>query len=134
MEENKLVNEEVVQEEQPQEENKKKTILIVEDEDISYEMMVHKKRYDAAYYQVPTSLDSLEIAEVKNRLLEKYTEEELGKPEEEQSREIKIDTVQYVLDIYSKRNVWFMIDEKYGEYRIIMYYDNEFNHSDGEDL
>ena len=107
---------------------------ISDDEDISYEMMVHKKRYDAAFYQVPTSLDSLEIAEVRNRLLEKYTEEELAKPEEEQSREVKIDTVQYVLDKYSKRNVWFMIDEKYGEYRIIMYYDNEFNHSDGEDL
>ena len=107
---------------------------ISDDENISYEMIAHKKRYDAAFYQVPASVDSLEIAEVRNRLLEKYTEEELGKPEEEQPKEIKIDTVQYVLDIYSKRNVWFMIDEKYGEYRIIMFYDNEFNHSDGEDL
>ena len=34
----------------------------------------------------------------------------------------------------TKRLVWFMIGEKYGKYRIFMFYDNEFNHSNGEDL
>lgn len=39
-------------------------------------------------------------------------------------------------DMFEKLNrcVWFMIGEKYGDYRIQMYYDNEYNHSDGEDL
>lgn len=32
------------------------------------------------------------------------------------------------------KQVWFMISEHYGEYLIVMYYDNEYNHSDGEDL
>ncbi len=36
---------------------------------------------------------------------------------------------------YSKRPVWFMIaDYSYGEYYIVMYYDNEYNHANGEDL
>ena len=33
-----------------------------------------------------------------------------------------------------KRVVWFMINKIYGEYYIIMYYDNEYNRSNGEDL
>ncbi len=37
-------------------------------------------------------------------------------------------------ELFSKRPVWFLISEKYGEYRINMFYDNEYNHSDGEDL
>lgn len=105
-----------------------------DEEDISYEMTVHKKRYDAAFFQKPASIDSLEIMEIRDRLMEKYSEEELTKPADEQSEDIKFDTAQYMLELYSKRNVWFLIDEEYGKYRIIMYYDNEFNHSDGEDL
>lgn len=66
-----------------------------EEENISYEMIVHKKRYEASFYQVPNELDSLELMEIKDRLLEKYTEEELGKPAEERSTELKIDITQY---------------------------------------
>lgn len=68
-----------------------------EDEDISYEMLVHKKRYEAAYCQS-------------------------SNPEE-------------TYDLLSKKSVWFTIREMiYGQYSIIMYYDNEYNHADGEDL
>lgn len=36
---------------------------------------------------------------------------------------------------YSNRLVWFKISETgYDKYRIVMYYDNEYNHADGEDL
>lgn len=34
----------------------------------------------------------------------------------------------------ANRNVWFMIDGKYGQYRIAMYYDNKYNQANGEDL
>ena len=106
-----------------------------ESEDISYEMLVHKKRYEAAFYQLPTKTDTLEMqAGLRERLLEKYTPEQLENPTEEQQTDIKYEAVMYMLDLYSKRSVWFMIDEQYGQYRILMYYDNEFNHSDGEDL
>lgn len=67
-----------------------------ESEDISYEMSVHKKRYEAAYYQLSSS-----------------------------------DTTDELL---SKKLVWFMISEYHGEYYITMFYDNEYNHADGEDL
>ena len=104
-------------------------------EDISYEMLVHKKRYEAAFYQLPTQKDTLEMqTTLRAKLLEKYSEEKLENPTEEQRLDIKYEATMYMLDLYSKRSVWFMIDEHYGRYRIIMFYDNEFNHSDGEDL
>lgn len=104
-------------------------------EDISYEMLVHNKRYEAAFYQLPTQIDTLEMqTALRAKLLEKYSEEQLDNPTEEQQADIKYEAMMYMLDLYSKRSVWFMIDKQYGRYRIIMYYDNEFNHSDGEDL
>lgn len=63
-----------------------------DEENISYEMLVHNKRYEAAYFQSPGIADS------------------------------------------DKRLVWFMICGKYGEYFITIYYDNEYNRSNGEDL
>ena len=104
-------------------------------EDISYEILVHKKRYEASFYQLPTQIDMLEMqTALRTKLLEKYSEEQLKNPTEEQDKDIKYEATMYMLDLYSKRSVWFMIGEQYGRYRILMYYDNEFNHSDGEDL
>ena len=34
----------------------------------------------------------------------------------------------------SKKPVWFRIVESFGKYFIAMFYDNEYNHADGEDL
>jgi len=43
---------------------------------------------------------------------------------------VKMDT-----DATLKKSVWFMIcKESYNEYTITMYYDNEYNRADGEDL
>jgi hypothetical protein len=43
--------------------------------------------------------------------------------------------IYYMEDKYwSKKRVWFMIDGEGLEYRILMFYDNEYNHADGEDL
>ena len=109
--------------------------MLSDSEDISYEILVHKKRYQAAFYQLPAKIDTLEMqAALRIKLLEKYSEEQLENPTEEQQADIKYEAAMYMLDLYSKRSVWFMIDEQYGRYRILMYYDNEFNHSDGEDL
>lgn len=63
-----------------------------EREDISYEMTVHKKKYQAGYAQLPAD------------------------------------------DDLTKRLVWFTISKFNGEYYITMYYDNEFNRAQGEDL
>lgn len=68
--------------------------LIPDDEDISYEITVHNKRYEASFFQLSEKAD----------------------------------------DNPYNRFVWFMIDERYGKYNIIMFYENGYNKSDGEDL
>ena len=106
-----------------------------DEEDISYEMLVNKKRYEAAYYQLPEVADSAAIAEeVRSIFLSKYAEEQLANPTEEIKKEMITTSVDYLLEKYSKKSVWFMINEQYGRYGILMFYDNEYNHSNGEDL
>ena len=63
-----------------------------EREDISYEMTINKKQYQATYAQLPAD------------------------------------------DDLSKRLVWFTISKFNGEYYIAIFYDNEFNRAQGEDL
>lgn len=76
---------------------------ISEKEDISYQMTVHNKTYEAVFYQM-------------NRLI--LTKGDAQKESEE----------------IMNRPVWFTIAKSYGEYYIAMYYDNEYNKANGEDL
>lgn len=109
---------------------------IPEDEDISYEMTVHKKRYQARFYQMPIEpLDSAQSREyIVRNLRGKYSDEELANPTEGIKQEIIDLSVNYVMNMYAKKPVWFMISEIRGNYYIAMFYDNEYNHADGEDL
>lgn len=108
---------------------------ISEDDDISYNIRVKNKRYEAVFYQKPLSFDTLSIQnEIKEKLLEKYTQEEIDSHEEEIEKESNAIAQDILYDVITKSPVWFMISEKYGNYRILMYYDNEYNKSDGEDL
>lgn len=54
--------------------------------------------------------------------------------EEVQEIELKIAIVEWMLKKVSKKFVWFMIDDFYGSYGILLYYDNIYNESNGEDL
>lgn len=112
-----------------------------ESEDISYEMLVNKKRYQASYYQVPdpSMIDTLAVQRrVKEALLQEYTQEEIDNPSEKQLEKMKEifsrETWKVVTEMMEKKLVWFIISENYGQYFITMFYDNEYNHSDGEDL
>ena len=111
---------------------------IPEDENISYEITVHKKRYEAVFYQQSAATDTIAIKEkLQSILLSKYTEEQLEHPTAEIETEIAAVRLRRKLeDFYScsKRPVWFMISDFYGKYYIIMYYDNEYNRANGEDL
>jgi len=78
---------------------------IGESEDISYEMLVHKKDYQAGFYQVGSN----GAASYYNKSLEE-------------------------IEQLSNKVVWFTISERYGKYFIIMYYDNYWNQANGEDL
>ena len=108
-----------------------------ESEDISYEMTVHKKNYDAIFYQVPdiTKVDTLALQEkVRNEILKKYTVEQVENPTEEILQEAQSVAIRLSAELLLKKPVWFRICELYGEYYITMYYDNEYNHANGEDL
>lgn len=108
---------------------------ISEDEDISYEMSVHSKKYDALFYQAPLVVDSVETAnKLRAALLVKYTEEQLTNPTEEIKKDIYETSTSFVLDMMLKKPVWFRIEEFAGKYYIAMYYDNEYNRANGEDL
>ena len=106
-------------------------------EDISYEMTVHNKIYEAVFYQEPDEekLDTLAIKEqVRNEVLKKYSPEQLDNPTEEVILEAENVLKRMYMDLVFKKPVWFRIDEQYGKYRITMYYDNEYNHANGEEL
>lgn len=108
-----------------------------ESEDISYEMRIHNKTYDAIFYQKPDmeKLDTLALQmQVRDEILQKYTPEQLENPTEEINEEARHIAMRLSMDIVFKKPVWFRICEHYGEYYIAMYYDNEYNHANGEDL
>ena len=112
-----------------------------DEEKIWYEMTVHKKKYEAAFYQKPDmeKIDTLALQEkVRNELLSKYTEDELKNPSEEIAKDIQDTAVKICMKISTEmtlmKPVWFCISESYGKYYITMYYDNEYNHANGEDL
>ena len=97
---------------------------IPEKEDISYEMIVKNKCYEAVFYQMGTK------EEVRKILLKKYTEKQIDNPNKKLKKEID----EYLFEIYSKKLVWFMIQNLNGEYNISIFYDNVYNQANGEDL
>ena len=111
---------------------------IPEDEDISTQISVYDKRYQASYYQKPDmeKIDTLYMQqEYFSRLSEKFTLEQIQNPTEEIKTEMLDIAENLEFDILTKKSVWFMISKlNYDEYYIVMYYDNEYNHADGEDL
>ena len=79
---------------------------IAEDENISYGIRVRNKRYEAHFKQ---KLEYSVNLEDEN-------------------------SVYSALENLDNKSVWFMIHEHYGEYRILMFYDNGYNQPNGEDL
>lgn len=102
-----------------------------DEEDISYEMTVHNKIY-AAYYLQDTVYENIG-AEIQTAMEEKYSDEELKNPSETVKNDRK-DIINKIVNYHFMKQVWFSIERYYGEYYICMYYDNEYNHANGEDL
>lgn len=125
---------------------------IPEDEDLQYEILVHQKRYEASFWQgsikdsVELEKDILpETQEILNKVWGNLTQEQIQQlpteEKQEKASEIISEMLQAAAEKFSKRSVWFMISKDtslYSDYdrpyRILMYYDNEYNHSNGEDL
>lgn len=102
-------------------------IAIPKNEDIRYEMQVNSKRYEAAFYQLPAPKDSLlkDIEPMKNVLITMS---------DRSGNKIDVASNLKLMDLYSKRLVWFKIEEYIGHYFIVIFYDNEYNRANGEDL
>ncbi len=123
-------------------ENNKKYISIEDykisqSEDISYEMSIHNKRYQAAFNQWdPAAVDTVAVQEeAVKRFASEYTTEEIEKmSDEEQISILKKLVMEYLIESLDKRSVWFMISEEKGKYYILLYYDNGYNQANGEDL
>lgn len=106
-------------------------------EDISYEMLIHNKRYQAVYFQMNdfSKIDSSYYQKMaQEHFLDKYTAEQLHNPTDEITDELASYALEFFKDIWSKKTVWFTILEEYGSYYIAMYYENLNNAANGEDL
>ena len=109
---------------------------IDEDVDISYEMTVHNKRFQAGFYQFSDE-DGIDSAALKNMITDRLMRyEEDGRDDMTEDEVIKM--VINLWDSFTKpishKSVWFTISEYRGKYYIIIYYDNELNMANGEDL
>ena len=109
---------------------------ISDKEDISYEMSVHNKRYEASYYQVldKATIEAITVPEDRIRGMLKDIGGIENPTEEQLKNATDLGIASFAFDMTRKKSVWFMISENYGKYSITMYYENEYNHSDGEDL
>ncbi len=103
----------------------KSKYTIPEEEDISYELLVNNKRYQAVFYQKSANYDSL-VAE-RNTLFKK-------EPLDDKDKERLSEVLRKTLDVDLSKEVWFMISSYGGKYFISIYYDNIYNKANGEDL
>ncbi|MDM9632128.1 hypothetical protein [Robiginitalea aurantiaca] len=102
--------------------------IIPKDEDIQYEMSVNNKQYQASFLQKAIKSDSLTY-EIDKLIAKEGNNEE----DYEKANDLILERMQVELNTLNK-NVWFMINEDYGEYRILMFYDNKLNKANGEGL
>lgn len=112
---------------------------IPEDESISYEMTVHNKQYQAIFYQMPNEekMDTLAIQSRAKEILEKKHPEFAEIQDEAKQNEIWQQVlVDLTFEIVSKKPVWFSISKSpsFGKYYITLFYDNEYNRAQGDDL
>ena len=110
---------------------------IPESENIGYEMAVKNKVYEAAFYQSPDmqKFDTLAYRQsIRQEMLKKYTPEQLDNPTAEMEAEWDKVALDKAFEFVDKKPVWFRICKDFGKYYITMFYDNEYNKANGEDL
>ncbi len=103
---------------------------ILENEDISYEMIVNNKRYEAAFFQRPIDNDEILMAFVQKN----YPSVNIENMDSKTISEITEAYNKYRLSSCTHKIVWFTIYREFGKYFIVMFYDNELNRASGSDL
>ena len=134
---------------------------ISESEDISYEMTVHHKDYESVFFYLPTTISIPALSKATKELIVAIKNGENIEELEELNEYLNLDAFNDIKDTnddeweafmnLSKEDwedavkliffgeerpnsIWFCINEYYGEYSINIYYDNEANRPNGEDL
>ena len=120
---------------------------IGDDVDISYEMLVNKKRFEASFHQCYTKeeIDVIKpyINDNYEILIEAFKQSFSDYMEQEgvafgDDREENVNGLMMLFSLYYAINndVWFMISEsnRYDYFNINIYYDNLSNRPNGEDL
>ena len=116
--------------------------ILPEDENISYELLINKKQYQAVFWQRSVADSALIEKEMQSIAWAKYAAEMLSRSDvleklsglTEEVQKFVI-TTQYLMEQnYLKKIVWFTISEDTGKYRITIFYDNKHNEANGEDL
>lgn len=100
-------------------------------------MTVNNKRFEAAFFQMSeTDKDTTGIAAyAKQKTFSRYAQEDLNNMSEQELLVLQYSlAIDWLESKSGKKSVWFMITELYGEYGIVLYYDNKYNESNGEDL
>lgn len=113
---------------------------IEDDEDISYNISVKNKRYEASFIQFDKKILADTILyrnKLEQYLNDRYPEEEIAELRDKLNEDSDF-AFQFVSNMYEdwfgNNSVWFMISEEYGKYRILLFYDNNNNAANGEDL
>lgn len=97
---------------------------IPSDENISYEMLVNKKQYQAVYLQhTPNKTDSLYMELIQTPNLSAETIDAMSALQTRVNR----------LEVLHKL-VWFTISKENAIYKLLLFYENEYNKANGEDL
>lgn len=113
---------------------------IPDDEKISYEMMVHNKSYEAAFFFNPLyEMSEEESDNLADKFAEKVAAEVeagtlSGEKIKEQIEALTAQNLMKMIEETMEGQVWFTISEYYGKYYISLYYDNMKNRPNGEDL
>lgn len=105
-----------------------KAYTIPESEDISYEMAIKNKRYQAVFYQKSLMYDSLK--KEADILLAK---KKRGEEEEQRLDDLIVRKFSETIKCFDKQ-VWFAIMQRSGKYYLTLFYDNVHNKANGEDL
>lgn len=111
--------------------------FLSEDEDIGYEMSVNKKQYACSFIQNPLPLakDSIQqIRYVENKIKDYGKWDEYISLEKSKKEAMFLDVLFEESEASLKRTVWFCIQKTYSKYFMFLYYDNENNRANGEDL
>lgn len=101
---------------------------IPEDEDISYELLVNKKSYQAVFFQKTKAYDSL-IFKI-NALREKQTSKDTST---DQLTTLFANQMTELNKCFNNK-VWINLSERVGGFYITIFYDNVYNEANGEDL